>query len=95
MNLGNTPKMRQNTAIPMGDNDGTQTQTRDTIVKCPGTPPKTPPPSHPPPLVRDQEQLLRISPQHRPLQSPLTLVAPPAALDPRDDGTPPHRDPPN
>ena len=90
MNLGETPEDKTNTEIRTADNDGTQTRTRDTIINCPGTPPKTPPPSRPPSLVRDQEQLLRIPPQHRPLGSPLAPATPPLAMDLCDSGTPLH-----
>ena len=40
--------------ICTADNNGTQKRTRDTVVNCPGTPPKTPPPSHPPSPVREE-----------------------------------------
>ena len=39
---------KTNADIPTADSNGTQTQTRDTVINCPGTLPKTPPPLRPP-----------------------------------------------
>ena len=55
MNLGAHQKTRQNAVIRTADSNGTQTQTRDTVINGPGIPPKTRalPPLRPQPPARE------------------------------------------